>query len=300
MTELMLLEVQNLEVSYGAIKALHGVSLSIARGEIVTLIGANGAGKTTLLRTISGLLRPTAGTIRWHAGPDALPFSAPATAHGRGSGHDSRGATANGVIDLHRLPPHEIVRVGVSQAPEGRQIFPNLTVRENLLLGGYLRPRRVTAAHDPSHRGPDHDSESSPLSGTDAAAPHHRDRNPDVERMYDLFPILAERRHQKAGTLSGGEQQMLAIARALMARPALLLLDEPSLGLAPLIVRKIFQIIQSINAHGTTVFLVEQNARLALTIAHRGYVLQTGRVILSDVAANLLQNDEVKKAYLGG
>ncbi|MDB5292257.1 MAG: Branched-chain amino acid transport ATP-binding protein LivF [Phycisphaerales bacterium] len=296
----MLLEVQNLEVSYGAIKALHGVSLSIARGEIVTLIGANGAGKTTLLRTISGLLRPTAGTIQWHAGPDALPFSAPVAVHGRGSGHDSHGAAANGVIDLHRLPPHEIVRVGISQAPEGRQIFPNLTVRENLLLGGYLRLRRVTAAHDPSHRGPDHDSESSPVAGTDATAPHRRDRNPDVERMYDLFPILAERRHQKAGTLSGGEQQMLAIARALMARPTLLLLDEPSLGLAPLIVRKIFQIIQSINAHGTTVFLVEQNARLALTIAHRGYVLQTGRVILSDVAANLLQNDEVKKAYLGG
>jgi branched-chain amino acid transport system ATP-binding protein len=297
----MLLEVQNLEVSYGAIKALHGVSLSIARGEIVTLIGSNGAGKTTLLRTISGLLRPTAGTIQWRPAPDALPVSAPGTMQGEGADRNSGDAATNGVIDLHRLPPHEIVRVGISQAPEGRQIFPNLTVRENLLLGGYLRRGR-TAARAPVGNTINPVPSASHLPQTDATTPPpaHRDRNPDVERMYHLFPILAERRHQKAGTLSGGEQQMLAIGRALMARPALLLLDEPSLGLAPLIVRKIFQIIQSINAHGTTVFLVEQNARLALTIAHRGYVLQTGRVILSNVATNLLQNDEVKKAYLGG
>jgi branched-chain amino acid transport system ATP-binding protein len=236
---MMLLNVENLEVSYGAIKALHGVSLSIDAGEIVALIGSNGAGKTTLLRTISGLLRPGAGSIDWKERA------------------------------LNRLAPHEIVRLGISQAPEGRQIFPDLTVRENLLLGAYQRTRR-------------------------------REIDESVDRGYGLFPVLAERRHQKAGTLSGGEQQMLAIARALMARPTLLLLDEPSLGLAPLIVRKIFEIIRTINGQGTTVFLVEQNAHMALTIAHRGYVLQTGKVILADRALSLLKNDEVKKAYLGG
>ncbi|HWE04311.1 MAG TPA: ABC transporter ATP-binding protein [Tepidisphaeraceae bacterium] len=234
-----MLNVENLEVSYGAIKALHGVSLSIDAGEIVALIGSNGAGKTTLLRTISGLLRPGAGSIDWKERA------------------------------LNRLAPHEIVRLGISQAPEGRQIFPDLTVRENLLLGAYQRTRR-------------------------------REIDESVDRGYGLFPVLAERRHQKAGTLSGGEQQMLAIARALMARPTLLLLDEPSLGLAPLIVRKIFEIIRTINGQGTTVFLVEQNAHMALTIAHRGYVLQTGKVILADRALSLLKNDEVKKAYLGG
>ena len=242
----MLLTLDNLHVSYGAICALHGISLEINRGEIVTLIGANGAGKTTLLRTISGLLKPTAGTIRFFAKND--------------------GAAA---ADLGQLPAHAIVRLGVSHAPEGRQVFPNLSVRENLLLGAYqVKSREQIAA--------------------------------DLERCHHLFPILRERSGQKAGTLSGGEQQMLAIGRALMARPSLLLLDEPSLGLAPLIVRKIFEIIKTINAEGTTIFLVEQNAHMALTIAHRAYVLQTGRVILSDQASRLLENPEVKNAYLGG
>jgi branched-chain amino acid transport system ATP-binding protein len=238
----MLLAIDDLQVSYGAIKALHGVSLSIDAGEIVALIGSNGAGKTTLLRTISGLLKPCAGSIAW---------------------------SNDAGIQLDRLAPHEIVRLGISQAPEGRQIFPDLSVRENLLLGGYQRTSRVEIEES-------------------------------ILRAYRLFPVLAERRNQKAGTLSGGEQQMLAIGRALMAKPSLLLLDEPSLGLAPLVVRKIFEIIKTINAEGTTIFLVEQNAHMALTIANRGYVLQTGKVILADRASALLKNDEVKKAYLGG
>jgi branched-chain amino acid transport system ATP-binding protein len=235
----MLLNVENLHVSYGAIKALHGVSLHIDRGEIVTLIGSNGAGKTTLLRTISGLLRASTGQIIFEDSP------------------------------LHRLPPHEIVRRGVSHSPEGRQIFSNLTVRENLLIGGYQQTSRHKLFED-------------------------------TEKAYALFPVLSERREQKAGTLSGGEQQMLAIGRALMQRPKLLLLDEPSLGLAPLIVRKIFQIIREINAAGTTVFLVEQNAKQALGIAHRGYVLQSGSVIKSDDAKKLLADPDVQNAYLGG
>ena len=240
----MLLSVNNLEVCYGVISALQDVSLHIERGEIVTLIGANGAGKTTLLRTISGLIRPARGTITLH--------------------RDGAEPAA-----LNALPAHEIVRLGVSHSPEGRQIFANLTVHENLLLGAYQqRDRAQTRA--------------------------------DLERAYGLFPVLAERREQRSGTLSGGEQQMLAIGRALMARPQLLLLDEPSLGLAPLVVRKIFQIIREINAAGTTIFLVEQNARMALATAHRGYVLQTGRVILTDAARTLLEHPEVKKAYLGG
>ncbi|HEY2588297.1 MAG TPA: ABC transporter ATP-binding protein [Tepidisphaeraceae bacterium] len=236
----MILSVSNLEVRYGGIRALQGVSLYIDRGEIVTLIGANGAGKTTLLRTISGLLRPAAGSVVWEPG-----------------------------TELDRLPPHEIVRLGVSHVPEGRQIFANLTVRENLLLGAYQQHSRPQVAED-------------------------------LQRCFELFPVLAERRSQRSGTLSGGEQQMLAIGRALMARPRLLLLDEPSLGLAPLIVRKIFQIIREINAAGTTIFLVEQNAHMALSVAHRAYILQTGRVIKTDSAANLLQDPDVKKAYLGG
>jgi branched-chain amino acid transport system ATP-binding protein len=235
----MLLSIDNLHVSYGAIKALHGVSLQIDRGEIVTLIGSNGAGKTTLLRTISGLLRASSGRIDFEGSP------------------------------LQQTAPHEIVRRGVSQSPEGRQIFANLTVRENLLVGGYQQASKAR-------------------------------RQEDVEHAYVLFPVLAERREQKAGTLSGGEQQMLAIGRALMQRPKLLLLDEPSLGLAPLIVRKIFQIIREINAAGTTVFLVEQNAKQALGIAHRGYVLQSGRVIKSDDAKRLLEDPDVQSAYLGG
>jgi len=235
----MLLKVGNLEICYGVISALQGVSLEIAEKEIVTLIGANGAGKTTLLRAISGLLKPREGQILF------------------------------GGDDITRLPPHQIVHLGISHVPEGRQIFANLTVRENLELGGF----QVRS---------------------------HQELRSRADHCYSLFPVLAERREQRGGTLSGGEQQMLAIARALMAKPKLLLLDEPSLGLAPLIVRKIFQIIREINAQGTTVFLVEQNAHMALTIAHRAYVLQTGRVIKSDVASKLLEDPDVKKAYLGG
>lgn len=237
-----LLSVKNLAVRYGAIEALHDVSVEINRGEIVTLIGSNGAGKTTLLRTISGLLRPTAGEIVWKA---------------------------QGSNSITNTPAHEIVRRGISHVPEGRQVFATLSVKENLLLGGYQQKNKDQVRWD-------------------------------IERCYRLFPVLAERQNQKAGTLSGGEQQMLAIGRALMAKPTLLLLDEPSLGLAPLIVRKIFQIIREINAEGTTVFLVEQNAHMALTIAHRGYVLQTGHVVKTDSAARLLQDPDVKAAYLGG
>jgi len=236
----MLLSINNLEVSYGVIAALHGVSLNVEAGEIVALIGANGAGKTTLLRTISGLIQSRSGSILWH-----------------------------GDRELRGLPPHEIVALGISHVPEGRQIFPQLSVRENLVLGGY-QEKSFTAL---------------------------RQR---MDRVFAIFPVLAERREQKGGTLSGGEQQMLAIGRALMAHPKLLLLDEPSLGLAPLIVRKIFQIIQEINAEGTTIFLVEQNAHMALHVARRGYVMQTGKVILTDTAARLLEHPDVKKAYLGG
>jgi branched-chain amino acid transport system ATP-binding protein len=235
----MLLEIAGLDVYYGAVHALKGVSLRVDAGEIVTLIGANGAGKTTLLRTISGLLAPRAGTIRF----------------------DGR--------DLGRMPPDQIVALGISQSPEGRMVFANLSVEDNLELGAYQRKDRATIKED-------------------------------REAMYDLFGRLRERRKQLAGTLSGGEQQMLAIARALMARPRLLLLDEPSLGLAPLLVREIFRTIGEINRRGMTVLLVEQNAHMALSIAQRGYVLETGRVRLEDRAANLLANDEVKRAYLGG
>jgi branched-chain amino acid transport system ATP-binding protein len=240
----MLLSVRNLEVCYGVISALQDVSLNIDAGEIVTLIGSNGAGKTTLLRTISGLLKPSRGSIEWSANGD-------------------------GPSNLVDFKPHDIVRAGISHSPEGRQVFPNLTVRENLLLGGYQQKNKQLLAQD-------------------------------VDRCYHHFPVLAERREQKAGTLSGGEQQMLAIGRALMQRPKLLLLDEPSLGLAPLIVRKIFQIVREINAEGTTIFLVEQNAHMALSVAHRAYVLQTGRVTKSDKASVLLEDPDVKKAYLGG
>jgi branched-chain amino acid transport system ATP-binding protein len=235
----MLLTINNLSVRYGAIKALRDVSLGVERGEIVTLIGSNGAGKTTLLRTISGLIGASDGSIKFEE------------------------------TDITHRKPHEIVCMGISHVPEGRQIFANLSVRENLLLGAYQEKSR------------------------------ERIRS-DIDRCYSLFPVLSERKTQKAGTLSGGEQQMLAIARALMARPKMLLLDEPSLGLAPLIVRKIFQIIREINASGTTVFLVEQNAHMALNIAHRAYVLQTGQIIKTDSAKALLEDPDVKKAYLGG
>ena len=234
-----MLEVDSLDVYYGAVHALKGVSLRAEAGEIVTLIGANGAGKTTLLRTISGLARPRGGSIRFE---------------GR---------------DLTRTPPHEIVGLGISHAPEGRMVFANLSVEDNLELGAYRRRDR------PQIRA-------------------------DFDEAYALFPRLKERRRQTAGTLSGGEQQMLAIARALMSRPRLLLLDEPSLGIAPILMREIFRTIREINQRGVTVLLVEQNAHLALTIARRGYVLETGRVQLEDEAARLLQNEDVKKAYLGG
>lgn len=235
-----LLDVNNLVVGYGMITALHGVSLRVEPGEVVTLIGCNGAGKTTLLRTISGLLRPKAGTIVFQ-----------------------------GRHPLHTLAPHQIVRAGVSHSPEGRQVFPNLTVRENLILGAYQQTSRTQIASD-------------------------------MDRCMHLFPILRERREQKAGTLSGGEQQMLAMGRALMARPTLLLLDEPSLGLAPLVVRKIFETIRDISAAGTTIFLVEQNAHMALSVATRGYVMQTGRMVKEAPAKDLLADPAVQAAYLGG
>jgi len=234
-----LLEAQDLDVFYGAVHALKGVTIHADAGEIVTLIGANGAGKTTLLRTISGLIPARAGRMRF-------------------AEHD-----------LTRTPAHEIVGLGVSHAPEGRMVFANLTVKDNLDHGAYRRRDRAGIAHD-------------------------------RDEVFRLFPRLKERRRQSAGTLSGGEQQMLAIGRALMSRPRLLLLDEPSLGLAPLLVREIFRTIREINQGGVTVLLVEQNAHMALSIAKRGYVLETGRVRLEDQASRLLQNEEVKKAYLGG
>ena len=233
-----LLEIKDLDVHYGAIHALKGVTLSVEPGQIVTLIGANGAGKSTALRAISGLVKPSKGQILF-------------------DGQSIAGRA-----------PHTIVRLGIAQAPEGRGIFANLTVDENLEIGAYAR-------RDP-----------------DGVA---RDR----ERALSLFPRLKERLRQSAGTLSGGEQQMLAIARALLARPRLLLLDEPSLGLAPQVVQTIFQIIRDINASGTTILLVEQNAHMALKVAHHGYVLEVGEIAMGDSAAKLAESDEVRKAYLG-
>lgn len=234
-----LLQLQDLHVHYGAIHALQGIDLSIERGRIVTLIGGNGAGKSTTLRAISGLLRPTRGSILFEGQP------------------------------IHRQAAHRIVQQGIAHAPEGRGIFPNLSVEENLMLGAYTR----------------RDSEEV-----------CRDR----ARSLELFPRLAERLRQQAGTLSGGEQQMLAIARALMARPRLLLLDEPSLGLAPQIVQVIFRIIRQINADGVTILLVEQNAHMALSIADQAYVIQTGQVIKHGPARKLLTDPDIQKAYLGG
>ena len=232
-----LLEISNLHVYYGAIHALKGISLTVEAGEVVTLIGANGAGKSTTLRTLSGLLRPREGRV---------------TLEGQ---------------DLTRLRPEEIVRLGLCHVPEGRRIFPNLTVRENLEMGAYAR--------------------------NDGGV------KDDMERILETFPRLRERITQVAGTLSGGEQQMLAMGRALMGRPRVLLLDEPSLGLAPFMIQEIFRIIREINAAGTTILLVEQNARMALAAARTGYVLETGRVVLQDTGAALLDNPEVRKAYLG-
>jgi branched-chain amino acid transport system ATP-binding protein len=233
------LEVAGLDVYYGAVHALKGVTLRVESGEIVTLIGANGAGKTTLLRAVSGLVPPRAGSV---------------TFEGR---------------DITRLPAHAIVGRGIAHSPEGRHVFPGLSVEDNLAMGAYTRKDR---------------------DGIRA----------DREQVFTLFPRLRERHRQSAGTLSGGEQQMLAIGRALMARPRLLLLDEPSLGLAPLLVREIFRTITEINHRGVTVLLVEQNAHMALGVASRGYVLETGRVVLEDAAGRLLVNQDVKNAYLGG
>jgi len=233
-----LLEVRDLQTSYGAIQALKGVSLDVAAGEIVALIGRNGAGKSTLLNTISGLLRPRSGTVRLEGRP------------------------------LEGVPADLIVDRGITQVPEGRKIFGILTVEENLDMGAFLcRDASEVAARK--------------------------------ERAFGLFPRLRERRTQLGGTLSGGEQQMLAIGRALMMAPRLLLMDEPSLGLAPTLVRAIFQVIREINAAGTAVLLVEQNARMALRVAQRGYVMDTGRVVLTGAARDLLDDEEVKRAYLG-
>ena len=234
-----LLEIEDLHVYYGQIQALKGIALHVEPGEIVTLIGANGAGKSTTLKTISGLLRPRQGRIRL-------------------SGDD-----------LAALPAHEVVAKGVVQVPEGRRIFGQLSVQENLFMGAYIRTER---------------------NGIGA----------DLERVFTLFPRLKERRSQVAGTLSGGEQQMLAIGRALMSEPKVLLLDEPSMGLAPVLVEQIFETITGINRQGTTVLLVEQNAFMALQIAQRGYVLQTGEIALSGSAKELQANADVRKAYLGG
>ena len=233
-----LLTVHELEAYYGRVCALHSVSLEVAEGSVAALLGANGAGKTTTLRVISGLLRPTRGSVEFD-----------------GKRIDGFG-------------PDRLVRAGIVQVPEGRQIFADLTVRENLLLGGYARRDGGSARRE-------------------------------SQRVFDYFPRLGERLQQRAGTLSGGEQQMLAIGRALMARPRLLLLDEPSLGLAPLLVKEIFRVIGDIRAAGTTVLLVEQNVHMALSIADHAYVLETGRVILADRSAALRQREEVQRAYLG-
>lgn len=233
-----MLRLEKVHTKYGHIEALKGINLHIKEGEIVTIIGANGAGKTTTLNTISGIIKPSAGEIKFLN------------------------------EDITNLTADKIVAKGIVQVPEGRQIFPNLTVYENLLMGAYLRKDKVEIEND-------------------------------LEKVYELFPRLKERRDQLGGTLSGGEQQMLAIGRALMSKPVLLLLDEPSLGLAPIIVENIFEIIKEINSQGTTILLVEQNAHLALSIADRGYVMETGNIIMEDDAKALLDNEDVKKAYLG-
>jgi branched-chain amino acid transport system ATP-binding protein len=233
-----LLQLDDVHTYYGTIHALKGISIEVREGEIVTLIGANGAGKSTTLRSINGLNHPREGSIKF------------------------------GGEDITERPAHEIVKLGIAQSPEGRRVFPRMSVSENLEMGAYQRNDRTGIRED-------------------------------TERVYGLFPRLKERVQQRAGTLSGGEQQMLAIGRALMARPTLLLLDEPSMGLAPIFVDKIFEIIREINAQGTTVLLVEQNALMALETAHRGYVMETGRIALADDAKALRENEDVRKTYLG-
>jgi branched-chain amino acid transport system ATP-binding protein len=233
-----MLELKDVHTYYGNIHALKGISFKVEDGEIVTLIGSNGAGKTTTLRTIQGMLRPRTGTIHLDN------------------------------VELEKLPPHQIAMMGIAQSPEGRLIFPRMTVMENLEMGAYARKDKSTIQQD-------------------------------FDRVFTLFPRLKERVSQKGGTLSGGEQQMLAMGRALMARPRIILLDEPSMGLSPILVDLIFQTIVAINQEGTTVLLVEQNALMALSIANRGYVIQTGEIILTDTAANLKKNQMVQKSYLG-
>ncbi len=233
-----LLELSDVHAYYGNIRALKGVSLTVARGEIVTLIGSNGAGKTTTLRTVLGTVRPLRGTVTF------------------------------GGKRIDKVPTHRIARLGIAQSPEGRRIFARMTVLENLELGAFARTDREAIPQD-------------------------------LERVLALFPRLRDRLGQKGGTLSGGEQQMVAMGRALMARPEMLLLDEPSMGLSPILVETIFEIIRDINRLGTTILLVEQNARMALRVAHRGYVIQTGRIVLQDAALALLRSDVVRKAYLG-
>jgi branched-chain amino acid transport system ATP-binding protein len=233
-----MLEVDGLEVAYGQIRAVRGVSFTVEAGQVVTLIGSNGAGKTTTLRTLSGLLPSSGGEVRFE------------------------GRRIDGT------PAHAIVELGIAHVPEGRRIFPRLTVLENLQLGAFSRGREL-------------------------------DLRPDLERVYELFPVLAERRSQFGGTLSGGEQQMLAIGRALMSRPRLLMLDEPSMGLSPIMMTRIFTTLAELKAEGTTILLVEQNAQAALTLADRGYVLETGRLVLGGDGPELLQSAEVRKAYLG-
>jgi branched-chain amino acid transport system ATP-binding protein len=234
----VILEVQDVHTYYGSIHALKGVSLDVREGEIVTLIGANGAGKSTTLRSINGLNHPRRGRIRF-----------------RGK-------------DITNEPPHKIVKMGISQSPEGRKLFPRMSVLENLQMGAFQRSDRGGIKED-------------------------------IERVYSLFPRLNERKQQKAGTLSGGEQQMVAMGRALMARPQVLMLDEPSMGLAPIFVEKIFEIVQEINQQGTPILLVEQNALMALDVAERGYVMETGTIALTDDAKALRQNEQVRKTYLG-
>jgi branched-chain amino acid transport system ATP-binding protein len=233
-----MLELKDVHTYYGNIHALKGISITVKDGEIVTLIGSNGAGKSTTLRTIQGLNKPRTGTV-----------------------------TLDGV-SLEKMEAHKIAEFGVAQSPEGRMIFPRMTVMENLEMGAYVRKDLTT----------------------------YKD---DLDHVFSLFPRLKERIHQKGGTLSGGEQQMLAMGRAMMAKPKILLLDEPSMGLAPLLVELIFEIIKKLNEEGTTILLVEQNALMALSIANRGYVLQTGEIVLSDAAEKLMKNDMVQKTYLG-
>jgi branched-chain amino acid transport system ATP-binding protein len=234
----VVLELTDVHTYYGAIHALKGISLKVHEGEVVTLIGANGAGKSTTLRSINGINHPRQGTIRFQD------------------------------VDITSAPPHAVVKMGISQSPEGRRLFPRMTVLENLEMGAF---QRTDKANFPE----------------------------DLERVFHLFPRLAERRQQRAGTMSGGEQQMVAMGRALMARPKLLLLDEPSMGLAPIFVEKIFEIVAEINAQGTPILLVEQNALMALDAASRGYVLETGRIALEGPAKELRDNEQVRKTYLG-